>query len=105
MANKILIWTINFYRKFLSVFSYGSCRFHPTCSAYAIDQLSQNRLDKALVLSCFRILRCNQLFKGGFDYPIVHKKFDHIKYGKITVKYWLIKTDKKDRYITIRNTT
>ncbi|OPX27415.1 MAG: membrane protein insertion efficiency factor YidD [Campylobacteraceae bacterium 4484_166] len=101
--NKIFIIFINFYRKFLSLFSYGSCRFYPTCSAYAIDHFKNSSFFKALFLTIYRVLRCNQLCKGGFDYPIVYKDFSCVKYGKIVVKYWFIKTKTKDKYILIRN--
>ncbi|RLA75073.1 MAG: membrane protein insertion efficiency factor YidD [Epsilonproteobacteria bacterium] len=101
--DKIIVFFIEFYRKFISIFSYGSCRFYPTCSAYAIDQLNCNNTFKALFLTIYRILRCNQLFEGGFDYPVVRRDFSDIKYGKIDVKYWFIKTKIKDKYIIIRN--
>lgn len=55
--------------------SYGSCRYYPTCSQYAKEQLLYNSFIKALLYSFIRILKCNQLFAGGIDYPIVRKVF------------------------------
>ena len=49
----------------------GSCRYYPTCSEYAKWQFEFNRPDLALAASTLRILRCNQLFPGGIDYPKV----------------------------------
>jgi len=49
----------------------GSCRYYPTCSEYAKWQFAFNAPHRALSASTLRILRCNQLFPGGIDYPIV----------------------------------
>jgi putative membrane protein insertion efficiency factor len=49
----------------------ASCRYYPTCSEYAKWQFEFNRPDRALAASTLRILRCNQLFPGGIDYPRV----------------------------------
>ena len=47
-----------------------TCRFHPTCSNYAIDALEKKTLLKGLYLIVVRILKCNPLFKGGQD-PVI----------------------------------
>ncbi len=70
----------------------ASCRYYPTCSEYAAWQFAFNRVDKALAQTTLRILRCNQLFAGGIDYPIVRYKKPHLLQLKqnISVQYWLI---------------
>ena len=73
--NTFALWFIKFYQKFLTVFSYGSCRYYPTCSEYAKSQMMHNSFFKGLGASLLRILRCNQLFPGGIEYPIVKKDF------------------------------
>jgi putative membrane protein insertion efficiency factor len=45
----------------------GSCRFHPTCSAYAIQALRQHGLISAVILMTWRILRCNPWGQCGHD--------------------------------------
>jgi len=50
----------------------ASCRYYPTCSEYAKWQFEFNRPDRALAATALRILRCNQLFPGGIDYPRVN---------------------------------
>lgn len=101
MIDKILV----FYQKFLSVFSYGSCRYIPTCSEYARWQYENNSFFKASYFTITRILSCNKLFEGGFHYPKVkckEKPFYMIKPHKkcmpdqINIKYW---------YIPIKNKT
>ena len=76
----------------------ASCRYYPTCSEYASWQFEFNTPHKALASSSLRILRCNQFFKGGIDYPLVDFKppaylsilrFNAL-YGKIDITYWLV---------------
>jgi len=76
----------------------SSCRYYPSCSEYAKWQFEFNVPHKAFALSSLRILRCNQFFKGGIDYPLVKsspKKTSNIltfnaEYGKINTIYWLV---------------
>ena len=55
-----------------------SCKFQPTCSAYAIGCFQEFGFIKGLILSIKRILRCNPKSKGGYD-PI---PINGGKYGK-----------------------
>ena len=76
----------------------ASCRYYPSCSEYAKWQFEFNAPHKAFTATSLRILRCNQLFKGGIDYPLVDfkppKSTDLLKLnrfcGKINVIYWLV---------------
>ena len=45
----------------------------PTCSQYAIEAFETRGAFVGLVLSIYRILRCNPLCKGGYD-PVPEKK-------------------------------
>ncbi len=103
MMKRILLLVLKFYQKFLTLFSLGSCRYHPTCSEYAKWQFENNSLLKAFYYSFIRILKCNQLFTGGFDYPRVKYKFKKILFKKINVKYWYIPTQNNNNYIIIKN--
>ncbi len=100
---QIVKYIIRFYQKYLSVFSYGSCRYYPTCSEYAVWQFENNTFFKAIYFTITRILKCNQLFKGGFDYPIIKlAKHNNINYKKIKIKYWYIPTN-NNRYLVLKN--
>ncbi len=97
---------IKFYQKFLTLFSYGSCRYYPTCSEYAREQILYNNFFKAILLSTLRILRCNQLFDGGIDYPVVKKSFPKISYiytvlkpSFLKVSFWFVPKDRESFYI------
>ena len=64
---RLLIALIRLYQRLLSPLLGKSCRFHPTCSQYAIEAI---RVHGAVVGSGYagwRILRCQPLCKGGHD--------------------------------------
>ena len=63
----IIILAIKVYKLLLSPLLPSSCRFYPSCSAYAITALKRHGLFKGLYLSCYRVLRCNPLCDGGYD--------------------------------------
>ena len=46
----------------------GSCKYHPSCSQYAIDAFRAHGLVKGAVLAVWRLLRCNPWSHGGVDY-------------------------------------
>jgi len=102
---QILLYFLSFYQKYISIiFGRGSCRYYPTCSEYAKWQVENNSVFKALFFSVYRILRCNQLFKGGIEYPLIKKKFDeHLIMKrvakKIKVKYWYVRKNKSTFYV------
>ncbi len=60
--------TLSFdYGIFKYLFPYGHCRFHPTCSQYAIQAIIKYGIIKGGIKACWRVLRCNPFNKGGFD--------------------------------------
>ena len=46
----------------------GTCKYHPTCSQYALDALRQYGLVRGSILAGWRLLRCNPWSRGGVDY-------------------------------------
>ncbi|MDP3999852.1 MAG: membrane protein insertion efficiency factor YidD [bacterium] len=46
---------------------YGTCRFHPTCSAYAKEAIERHGLGQGIKLATKRISRCHPNAAGGFD--------------------------------------
>lgn len=63
-----LITIIRFYQQYLSALKGGpTCRFVPSCSAYAIEAITKYGALKGSALALWRILRCNPFSKGGYD--------------------------------------
>ena len=99
---KLFLYLISFYQKYLTILSYGSCRYHPTCSSYAKTQFEKNNIFVAFFHTIIRILKCNPLFDGGFDYPKVNFTPKKIVFTKICVEYWLI-PDGHGKFFVIKN--
>lgn len=55
------------YQWFLSPFLGRGCRFHPTCSWYALEALDKHGPLKGLWLGIKRLARCHPWHEGGFD--------------------------------------
>ena len=66
----ILLALIRFYRKAISPYTPPSCRFHPTCSAYAYEAIQKYGAIKGCWLAIKRILRCNPFYKGDAYDPV-----------------------------------
>lgn len=64
---KIIISLIKFYRKNISPMSSPKCKYIPTCSQYALEAVEKYGTVKGVMMTCWRILRCNPFSKGGFD--------------------------------------
>lgn len=67
MIAKAMIALIRVYQRFLSPLLGQNCRFHPSCSRYAVEALQVHGAIKGTILSGWRILRCQPFCKGGFD--------------------------------------
>jgi len=70
---RVLLAVIRFYRGHISPHLPPMCRYYPTCSSYAIEAIEVHGAFKGFFLALFRLLRCNQLFPGGYD-PVPPKK-------------------------------
>lgn len=64
---KILMSIIGFYRRHISPATPPSCRYHPTCSSYALEAIDKHGALKGGIMSTARILRCNPFVEGGVD--------------------------------------
>lgn len=74
LLKKAVVFMIRTYQLTLSPrFSHGACRYTPTCSQYALEAVEIHGVFKGSLLALLRIMRCNPLFKGGYD-PVPPKK-------------------------------
>ena len=63
-----LITIIRFYQQYLSALKGGpTCRFVPTCSAYAKEAIQKYGALKGGYLAIRRILKCHPFHPGGHD--------------------------------------
>ena len=67
LLSRPLIWLVRAYQLLVSPFVPPSCRFHPTCSHYAIEALQKHGALKGFWLALRRILRCHPWHPGGHD--------------------------------------
>ena len=80
---KICIGLVRFYQKFLSPLKRNpTCRFYPTCSAYAIEAFQKRGFFVGMILTAYRILRCNPFCRGGYD-PVPDKGFKTMGRGVV----------------------
>jgi putative membrane protein insertion efficiency factor len=55
----------------------GNCKFHPSCSEYALEALRQYGLLRGSALAGWRLLRCNPWSHGGVDHVDGQTLFAH----------------------------
>ena len=67
MTAKLLIALVRLYQFTVSPFLGGSCRFLPTCSAYAIEALQTHGALRGSLLAIRRLSACHPLGRSGFD--------------------------------------
>jgi putative membrane protein insertion efficiency factor len=67
IVQRLLMGVVRGYRLLLSPWLGSSCRFEPTCSAYALEALAQHGAAKGSYLTVHRLVRCGPWCKGGHD--------------------------------------
>jgi uncharacterized protein len=75
-----LIGLVKGYRLLLSPWLGSSCRFTPSCSAYALQALEQHGAAGGTYLTLARLVRCHPWCEGGHDPvpPAPHRLFSHL---------------------------
>jgi uncharacterized protein len=63
------------YQRLLSPLLPARCKYHPSCSQYALDAFREFGLLRGLVLATWRLLRCNPWSHGGVDYAADQRLF------------------------------
>lgn len=64
---RLLIGFIKGYRFLISPLMASHCRFHPSCSGYALQAIEHHGVIKGCYLSIRRLLRCHPFHPGGYD--------------------------------------
>jgi len=64
------------YQRLLSPALPRRCKYHPSCSQYAIDAVRAHGALRGSILASWRVLRCNPFSDGGFD-PVEGQRLFH----------------------------
>ena len=67
---KIFLSLIRFYQTHITTKTKASCRFYPTCSAYAYEAINKYGALKGGWLALKRLIRCNPFNKGDYFDPV-----------------------------------
>jgi putative membrane protein insertion efficiency factor len=59
---------IRFYQRVISPALPARCKYHPSCSAYAVAAVRRYGVMRGVVLAGWRLLRCNPWSHGGVDF-------------------------------------
>lgn len=63
----VVLAPIRLYQVGISPLIPRRCKYHPSCSQYAVDAVRSYGVLRGAVLAAWRVLRCNPLSGGGFD--------------------------------------
>ena len=66
-ARELAVLPLRAYRRGVSPLLGPRCRFHPTCSAYAVQAIREFGILRGAVLALWRLARCNPFARAGFD--------------------------------------
>jgi putative membrane protein insertion efficiency factor len=66
-ARDLAVLPIRGYQRFISPALPRRCKYHPTCSAYAVQAIQGYGILRGSTLALWRLLRCNPFSHGGYD--------------------------------------
>lgn len=69
MGRAVLLAPLRFYARFISPGLPPRCKYHPSCSTYAVQAVERYGILRGFVLAGWRLLRCNPWSDGGVDPP------------------------------------
>ena len=67
VAQRVVLTLLRGYQLMLSPLFAGSCRFMPSCSAYAVEAITRFGVVRGSGLAARRLLRCRPFAAHGFD--------------------------------------
>ena len=74
IASRFVLAPVRAYSRFISPALPRRCKYHPTCSAYAVQAVETYGILRGVVLAVWRVLRCNPFSHGGHD-PVSAQTF------------------------------
>ncbi len=64
---RVLLTLIHAYQRSISRYTPPTCRFSPSCSAYAAEAVARYGVWRGVSLAVRRVLRCHPFHPGGYD--------------------------------------
>ena len=71
----LAITPLRLYQRAISPALPSRCKYHPSCSEYAIGAIRRYGILRGAVLAAWRLLRCNPWSHGGVDFVENQKLF------------------------------
>jgi uncharacterized protein len=71
----IAVAPVRFYQRAISPGIPRRCKYHPSCSEYAVGAVKRYGILRGTVLAVWRLLRCNPWSYGGVDFVEDQKLF------------------------------
>jgi putative membrane protein insertion efficiency factor len=63
----VVLIVLRGYQRGISPLIPPRCRYHPSCSAYAVEAIERFGILRGGILASWRLLRCNPWSHGGYD--------------------------------------
>lgn len=67
VPRNVAIAVMQSYRKVISPLYGQVCRYYPSCSRYSLEAYQRQGFTVGLLLTVWRLLRCNPFTRGGID--------------------------------------
>jgi len=67
LPRRLLLAVIGAYQRWISPGLPRRCKYHPTCSDYAVQAITELGAFRGSIVAGWRVLRCNPLSDGGID--------------------------------------
>jgi putative membrane protein insertion efficiency factor len=71
----VVLGPVRLYQRVVSPALPARCKYHPTCSQYAVEAIRRYGVLRGAVLAAWRLLRCNPWSHGGVDFVEDQKLF------------------------------
>ena len=68
VGKAIVLAPVRLYQRAISPALPQRCKYHPSCSQYAVAAVRRFGILRGLVLTAWRLLRCNPWSHGGVDF-------------------------------------
>ena len=75
VLRSLAVAPLRLYQRAISPGIAPRCKYHPTCSEYAVQAIRRYGVVRGAVLAAWRILRCNPWSHGGVDFVEDQKLF------------------------------